>query len=229
MEQSMSHTGMGQNCGSRALRSINSGPFPVHKYTFFLIILVEKSPMPAKFRGSSFLLTYPQSDFPLQSLLDHLISLDVRYAKLCSERHNDGSLHRHALVHFATTIQVGSRHFDFEQRHPNVRTVGRKRTDWENVSAYVGKDGEILEYGTPRHAENASVWSAIVGASSRSEAEQILRTEKPRDAVLNSRNFDYFLDKMFPLRENASGFQPRSPSEFCVPVEIDEWLSESFW
>lgn len=185
--------------------------------------------MPATFQGSSFLLTYPQSDFPLQSLLDHLISLNVKYAKVCSESHADGSLHRHALVCFPSKIRVGPRHFDFEARHPNVRPVGRKRSDWENCGAYVAKDGEVLEYGTPRHGEDSCVWSSIARASSRVEAEEILRREKPRDSIINARQFDYWLDKVFPLRADAHVFQPRPLTEFSVPVEIDEWLSESFW
>lgn len=152
--------------------------------------------MPASFQASSFLLTYPVSDFSLDDLKSFLLELGASYARICSEQHADGSLHRHALVHFPKKIRVGPRHFDFQERHPNIRTVGRKKSDWDNCLAYVSKDGEVLEYGTPRHDSNSSVWSAIARASSRQEAQEILLKEKPRDAIINARQFDYWLDKV---------------------------------
>lgn len=152
--------------------------------------------MPATFQASSFLLTYPQSTFELDDLRIFLADLGATFCRIASEQHADGSLHRHALVHFPSKLRVGPRHFDFNGRHPNIRTVGRKKTDWENCIAYVSKDGEFLEYGTPRHDPNSSIWSTIARASSRQEAEEILKSEKPRDFILNARNFDYWLDKV---------------------------------
>jgi hypothetical protein len=153
--------------------------------------------MPAAFQGTSFLLTYPQSDFNLNDFLTWLsMDLGAIYARVSSEQHADGSYHRHALVYFAQKIRVGPRHFDYLERHPNIRTVGRKKSDWDNCYEYVAKDGEILEYGTPRHDQNTSVWSSIARASSRKEAQEILLKEKPRDAIINARQFDYWLDKV---------------------------------
>lgn len=156
--------------------------------------------MPATFQGSSFLLTYPQSNFDLNEFLNHLTTqLGVSYARVSSEQHADGSLHRHALIHFPKKIRQGTRYFDYATRHPNVKTVGRRKEDWSRCLAYVTKDGDFLEFGTPRHNENSSIWSQIVNASSREEAQEILIKEKPREAVLNARNFDYFLDKVCVL------------------------------
>lgn len=153
--------------------------------------------MPCAFEGSSFLLTYPQSDFELNAFLNHLLdTLGAQYARVCSEQHADGSLHRHAVAYWAKKIRVGARHFDYEGRHPNVKTVGRKKSDWTNCVTYVSKDGSFLERGTPRHSEDASVWSLIARATSREEVLSLVAAERPRDYVINRRNIDYFLDQV---------------------------------
>lgn len=182
--------------------------------------------MPAAFEGSSFIITYPQSDFALDGVHVFLKSLPhVQYVLSCSEKHADGGWHRHCVVHFSARQRLAARAFDYEGRHPNVKAVGRRKDDWERVCAYVRKDGEFLEWGTPRHAAN--VWSAIATAGSRQEAQDLLLRERPRDAVLNARNFDYWLDKMFPVQALAS-FTPRPAESFVLPDSLLEWQLENF-
>lgn len=183
--------------------------------------------MPPAFEGSSFILTYPQSDFDLVAFALHLQSLPaIQYVLVSSEKHEDGSLHRHACVHFSTKQRVGARFFDYLERHPNVKNVGRKKSDWENVTNYVKKDGEFIEWGTSRHTAN--VWSTIATSGSREEALRILMEEKPRDAILNARNFDYWLDKVFPV-QTSSSFVGRPAESFVLPDALSDWLSMSFW
>lgn len=153
--------------------------------------------MPPAFQGSSFLLTYPQSDFPLIDYIEHVKQLDsFKYVRVCSEQHADGSFHRHAVVYFSRKIRVGQRYFDFKERHPNIKTVGRTKEDWKRSIAYVSKDEEFLEYGSPRHDEDSSVWASVLAASSREEALKLIQTEKPRDFILQRRNIDYALDQV---------------------------------
>lgn len=183
--------------------------------------------MPASFRASSFLLTYPQSDFPLQDCLDFLKGKEhMNYVLISSELHETGELHRHALVHFSKVVQLGITAFDFMGRHPNVKTVGRKKSDWENVEQYVKKDGNFLEWGMPRHT--ASIWAQVAMAASREEAEQLILAEKPRDFIINSRQIDYFLDKKFPPKQ-TSNFFPRPLDSFVVPDPLTDWLNSNFW
>jgi len=184
--------------------------------------------MPATFRGSSFLLTWPQSGFSVDDLLEFLkLKEHASYVLVSSETHEDGNLHRHALVHYSKVIQVGTTFFNFEERHPNVRTVGRKKTDWENVENYVKKDGNFVEWGTPRNT-NTSVWSLVCTAATREEAETLIATEKPRDYVINSRQIDYFLDKKFPAKQ-PSAFVPRPIESFVIPPDLEAWFNENFW
>jgi len=200
----------------------------VDKWTTFLIILLESlcPPMPAAFEGSSFLLTYPQSDFSLSDFQTHLQSLpDYKYSLISSEKHADNSLHRHAVIYFSKRQRLSSSFFDYLDRHPNVKPVGKKVTDWTNCTTYVRKDGDFLEDGVPRHER--SVWSQVANAKSRNEALQLIREEKPRDFVLQRRNIDYFLDSVLPVQETPS-YIGRSIDEFILPDSLQDWILESF-
>lgn len=152
--------------------------------------------MPASFQGSSFLLTYPQSSFGKESLFNFLQSLpDISYVKVAQELHEDGSTHYHAITHFNRKQRCSATYFDHAERHPNVKTVGRKKSDWDNVVTYLDKEDQSpTVWGTPRHT--TSVWSDVATATSRTEALEIIKKERPRDFVLNARNLDYFLDKV---------------------------------
>lgn len=182
--------------------------------------------MPAAFEGSSFLLTYPQSDFDLQTFQDYLKTLpDYKYSLVSSEKHDDGALHRHAVVLFSKRQRLSSSFFDYLERHPNVKPVGRKKSDWTNCTTYVKKDGDFLEHGQPRH--ETSVWAEIASANSREEALRLIQTEKPRDFVLQQRNIDYYLDKVFPVQTNSS-YTGRSADEFVLPEPLQDWVLESY-
>lgn len=182
--------------------------------------------MPPAWEGSSFFLTYPQSDFDINLFLEHAKQYpQVQYVLISSEKHQDESLHRHAIVHFSQRQRLSKQFFDFEERHPNIRNVGKKKSDWENVTNYVRKENDFLEWGTPRHS--GCVWSNISSAGTREEAQALLLSEKPRDAILNARNFDYWLDKMFPMQQ-ASSFVGRSPDQFVLPEPLQDWVLESY-
>lgn len=152
-------------------------------------------PMPAAFEGSSFLLTYPQSPSTKKDLFTFLCALtDIQYVKLCQETHQDGHPHFHALLHFSKRQRLAASYFDLDS-HPNVKNVGRKKSDWSRVSEYLDKEDQSpLTWGTPRHTQ--CIWSEVVRARSRQEAIDLVTQERPRDLVLNGRNLDYFLDKV---------------------------------
>lgn len=148
-----------------------------------------------------------------------------------SQQQSDGgprSKHWHVVAHYSTKLRLGERAFDFEGNHPNIRTIGRKKSDWNNVITYCRKeDSNPLEYGTPRF-EGHSVWQEIAESSSRIEAEAIIAKEKPRDWIINRRSIDYALDKMFPVQEDAPIHLSRCSSSFSLPVEVETWKLENF-
>jgi hypothetical protein len=182
--------------------------------------------MPATWEGSSFIITYPQSDFDLNDYLLHCQAYpNISYILISSEKHQDGSLHRHAVFHFNKRQRLSKSFFDYQERHPNIKCVGKKKSDWSNVTDYVKKDKDYVEWGTPRHS--ACTWTSIASCSTRKEAQDLLLSEKPRDAILNARNFDYWLDKVFPMQETSS-FVRRSIDQFILPESLQEWILMSY-
>lgn len=182
--------------------------------------------MPASFRGTSFLVTYPQSLFDFDDLYTHFTSIaPVQYCRIGLETHEDGNPHLHAVVHFESKQQLGARRFDFRDRHPNVQTVGRTRQDWDRVVTYCGKEGNFRDWGVPRHHEKRT-WSQVIHAESRSEAQDVIREQWPRDWIINRRNIDYALDQMYPMQ--PSPFVGRSLESFLLPDEFSEWSLGNF-
>lgn len=147
------------------------------------------------------------------------------------QQHSEGgprSKHWHVVAHYRSQLRLGERAFDFEGDHPNIRTIGRRKTDWTKVIAYCRKeDSSPLEHGTPRF-EGHSVWAEVAAASTRAEAEEIILRTKPRDWIINRRSIDYSLDKMFPLQEDAPLHLSRCASSFCLPVEVETWQLGNF-
>lgn len=145
--------------------------------------------------------------------------------------HSDGGprlKHWHVVAHYSSKLRLGERAFDFEGNHPNIRTIGRKKSDWNNVTTYCRKeDSSPLEFGTPRF-EGHSVWKEVAESKTRLEAEEILLREKPRDWIINRRSIDYALDKMFPMQENAPLYLSRCSSQFSLPDELEEWKLNNF-
>lgn len=186
--------------------------------------------MPATFQGTSFLLTYPQDAFDLDSDFDTAREFfgslaQLKYLRIGVERHESGEPHWHALVLFAVKLRAGARAFDFRGRHPNVQTVGRRVLDWQRCHAYVAKDGEYRDFGDQRHSKE-SVWAEVVQADDRETALKLIAAAAPRDFIIHRRNVDYALEALFPVRP-CSSFQPRDPSSFRVPDALLRWLSQS--
>jgi len=65
-----------------------------------------------------------------------------------------------------------------------------------------------------------------VSAGTRQEAEEAIKSQKPRDWIVNRRNIDYALDQMFKVQETP--FIGRPLESFVVPDSLDEWLFGNF-
>lgn len=121
--------------------------------------------MPFRLQGTHFSLTYPKSDFALNALLEYLQGLKIGRAEIveiiiCSERHEDGTLHRHAYVRFNYRIDLrNDRFFDFLGRHCNVQRTTNIPA-WKN---YVRKEGECVEWlNDSTESDNLYEWARIL-------------------------------------------------------------------
>jgi len=93
-------------------------------------------------------LTYPQCDVPLPDLLEFLktvVSHTPEYIVVSSEAHQDGTLHRHAMVKWSRRVDKKNamRLFDFRGFHPNQQ----KTRNIDQAITYIKKDGDFLEFG----------------------------------------------------------------------------------
>jgi len=184
--------------------------------------------MPCTFEANTFLLTYAQDAFNINTDFDTAKTFFqqlglLQYLAIGVEQHQSGDPHWHAVVYYKKRLRLGPRGFDFRDKHPNVKVVGQRVIDWTRCIDYVTKDGITKDYGTPRHTSQ-SVWRQVLSAETREAATKILQEGATRDFVLNRRNLDYSLDQMYPLQAHSS-FQPRPSSSFCIPDDLVRWMS----
>lgn len=149
--------------------------------------------MPSKLQARKFLLTYPKCDETKESLKDFLNGIKkTKFVRVCKELHQDGDAHLHAVVAFESLLQTNERGFDFNGNHPNIKIIGKKKDDWIRVLDYVAKDGDYIDEGHDTFSRQFE-FHDIIECASREEAWEMLKSNRPRDAVLNKRNFDYYL------------------------------------
>ena len=112
--------------------------------------------------AKTFFLTYPKSLFVHDDLYNFLATIKpVEWARISTEKHEDGTDHHHVIVRFGARVKTGkdNRLFDFRDRHPNVQSARNVK----HVLEYVAKDGNYTDYG-PIPSEH-SVYDKLVHAA----------------------------------------------------------------
>lgn len=199
--------------------------------------------MAARLKASAVFLTYSQvGEVTLDSLEEFLLGIPfVRGGIVCEERHQDGGRHFHAWLDLKSQSTFTNARFDHQEIHPNVViTPGNKKSPaCQNRINYCKKDGDFRIFGgegyeLPTVAEKENVWGEVVAAETREAALEIISSLRPRDAVINARQIDYFLDKKFkpPVREYVPAFARDTFTR--VPPVLEEWVNSnlgmfSYW
>lgn len=104
--------------------------------------------MPFRVQGTHFSLTIPRCNVPLNELLEHYKRITKGRAEVvevivCSEKHQDGSDHRHAYLRFNRRIDLRNpQEFNYLGNHGNVQRCKNPEA-WKN---YIRKDGEFVEW-----------------------------------------------------------------------------------
>jgi hypothetical protein len=90
-------------------------------------------------------LTFPKADFSIQEYLSEIRAQpNVVYATVSSEKHEDGSLHRHALIQYDKPFRTrNEKIFDYKGFHPNVQGARSPSA----TKKYVQKGGSFVEGG----------------------------------------------------------------------------------
>lgn len=183
-------------------------------------------------KAAACFLTYSQvGERSLEDLVTFLKGIPfVKGGIACRELHQDGGAHFHTWLDLKTGSRFLNSRFDFDGLHPNVIvTPGNKKSDaCQNRIKYVKKDGDFVvfpdDYALPEKAEKDTTWVDALTAESREEALEIISSNKPRDAIINSRQIDYFLDKKFG--EKVKLYEPAflRDSFTRVPAILDEYV-----
>lgn len=172
--------------------------------------------MPAfKFDSQTFFLTYPQSDFDFDELVQALRTVcDLQWARVCRELHEDGQPHIHVVGRFTKRVQsrVVSL-FDFAGRHPNIQPV---RSIHKSL-AYVAKDGQFRDFGTVPVANNRrSIQELIDIASSSSELEYYAAAAEARVPYQYAQRFRQLSTRDDTITEDYTGDITRERFDVCL-------------
>lgn len=186
--------------------------------------------MPYRLACKHLFLTYPQCPLSkeegLELLRPILLPFDPSYVCIASELHEDGNSHLHVLALLRRKLNTrNARYFDLGAYHGNYQAA-RNPSD---VRDYVTKDGNFLEEGEfeQRKRKRDEYYSEALAAQSREEAEEILRTNAPRDYFMGFGNISKCLDKVFSKTRDPYE-SSRKLSDFNLPSSIWDWHSESY-
>uniref|UniRef100_A0AB38ZLU1 Replication-associated protein n=1 Tax=Chilli leaf curl Salem virus TaxID=3145020 RepID=A0AB38ZLU1_9GEMI len=186
-------------------------------------------------------LTYPKCPIPKEQMLQLILSIscpsDKLFIRISQEKHQDGSMHIHALIQFKGKAKFRNpRHFDVthpntsSQYHPNFQ--GAKSSS--DVKSYIEKDGDYIDWGdfqldgrSARGGQQTANDAAAeaLNSGSADAALAIIRETLPHDFIFKYHNLKSNLDRIFaPPREVY--VSPFSLSSFDqVPDELEEWAA----
>lgn len=172
--------------------------------------------------SKSLFLTYAQADnLTKEYVRDFFLGLGGRYVLVAQERHSDGGVHFHVYCEFDRPFRtVDQRALDINGKHPNIQNPRNKK----HVLAYVKKDGDFIEHGDPILPRRG--WGEIIGESTdEGQFFDMVRTNYPRDFVLQHERLEYFARKHFarPVVEYQPDF-----TDFNLPSDLEEWLNTDF-
>lgn len=172
-----------------------------------------------KFRlhAKNIFLTYPHS-FPLtkNELFEHLKCMLPSWCIVAEEQHADNSTHLHALLGFAIKRDIRSAdHFDFKGKHPNTQGI----RSVINTIAYVTKeDSNPLRYGA---VPGNTKWKEISEATTSTELLQLVRTNYPRDYILQHDRLLSYAQHKYPAETTYIPVH----TDFIIPELIKDWIN----
>lgn len=185
--------------------------------------------MTFQFSARYALITYAQCGTLSEwSVLDHFTSLGAECI-IAREDHADGGTHLHVFCDFGRKKQSRrADFFDVDGYHPNIKpSRGRAGEGWD----YAVKDGDVVAGGLARPGGSGlpstpDKWREIVGAESREEFFDLLRTLDPKTLVTRWSELNRYADSAYAVR--AEPYVGPSGLEFelgMVP-ELARWGGE---
>nr|CDN40959.1 replication associated Protein [Tomato leaf curl New Delhi virus] len=188
-------------------------------------------------------LTYPKCPIPKEQMLELLRNIscpsDKLFIRVSQEKHQDGSLHIHALIQFKGKSQVPkpqtSRCHSPKYLHPIPPKLPGSKVQLR-CQVYVEKDGDYIDWGefqidgrSARGGQQTANDAAAeaLNAGSAEAALAIIREKLPKDFIFQYHNLKCNLDRIFtpPMEVYVSPFSSSSFDQ--VPEELEEWAAEN--
>ena len=121
-----------------------------------------------------------------------------------------------------------ARFFDYANKHCNILA----KRNWPSTVCYVEKSGDFIRssgfenLNNERDNSSSSNWGAALSSATREEFLDIIRTNYPREYILNNSQIEHFADKHFCRREPyTSQFESQS---FTIPETLLDWINGQF-
>lgn len=197
-------------------------------------------------------LTYPQSDFVNQELLDFLLeklsTLDPVYIVVCREYHkypeghelegqeDETQPHHHVFIQLNKKPDItNSRLLDFQERHPKWEQAGKhKNSSVDDCRNYTLKDGNFIEWGNYKIAGSKRSKDAVYKEAmemvkegrSKEEVRDHIAEHAARDFWVCSGNINARLDSLYTDTGLPYDESKYSVLQFQdVPDKIWKWYS----
>lgn len=103
-------------------------------------------------QAKKLLITWPKFSCPHERLHMLLASKgSIKFARICTEPHEDGTLHMHAAVEYKKKLcSKNMRMFDIDGAHPNIQSA----RNWPAALNYVKKGDNYTDYEDPTAVED---------------------------------------------------------------------------
>lgn len=175
--------------------------------------------------AKKFFITYPQCPVTKDELKTHLNSFGGGLSNycICTEKHQDGSPHLHALVSFNDKIDVRSPHyFDLTNQNQNYHPSIEPVRNWSASLRYVMKDGDYISGGS-----DEDFWLSVEQSTSVTDFMGKWLRRKPKEYWLNYDKLYSAAEKHF-IRHDVGQYTPVfAKDSFILPQAITDWYNSN--
>jgi len=177
--------------------------------------------MPFRLSCKTVYLTYPRCNLSKEDLLNDLKALKPiqRYA-VCQEKHQDGSLHLHALLCYDKKHEsANERYYDIRGFHPNVQPC----RSIKDVYNYISKDGDYISNFNPNKKARFSV--EMEDAETKEDFINLIKQSDYQAYVINHDKIEAYAEKLYT---RAASPPIKYPDSINLPQELMDWMGANF-
>lgn len=173
-------------------------------------------------RAKNFLITYPQCPLERQQLLDHINTCfperPTEYI-IARERHEDTNFHLHAYIRYdGPDFNVEhNRWLDIQGYHPNIQYVRFP----SKAKQYCLKEDKEPLVSIGINLQEKGDWKEALSKSTREEANTYIKTNFPKEYVLNYSNIQKCLGETY--RTRIEEYTPRYTTFIDLPHELQTY------